>query len=125
MIILVIISVILCLAIWPLITGMKNTNMQNWGPNAPPIGPHHWNTGYGYGYNNKVPTSPTEKAEKQAEILTNLGGVELDAGNYVSAISDFKHALSIDSSHQGALLGLGEIIEVRLYKSMSGGSSLP
>lgn len=46
------------------------------------------------------------------KILTDLGGVEFDAGKYVSAISDFKKTLSINHRSQGALLGLGEIVEV-------------
>lgn len=46
---------VLALAAWPLLSGLRNTNITNMQSPAPSLGPHHWNTplqpnAYGPGY---------------------------------------------------------------------------
>jgi hypothetical protein len=45
--VLISISIIITLAICPIISGLRISNMNIWGDNAPPVGSHRWEVGRG------------------------------------------------------------------------------
>src|SRR5215831_17696760 len=52
-------------------------------------------------------------------LLTNLGSAEAELSNFTGALSFYKHALSIDSHHIGALLGIGLVLRHLGYNTTS------